>query len=148
VLGNLTKHRFNILNQSRCFDLRGGSQFGHQVKRALDKLSSRGQCRSPLKYTNCRLCISLERKVCPLEVSLGFHKYCAQVFSHRTNSWCQTSKKCYHVGIMEAIVHWLLDCSVKAEWTNFYSPPIKVLESFVFLTDSSNMKCSLTPKIP
>jgi hypothetical protein len=31
---------------------------------------TREQGRSPLQYTNCRLCISLERKVYPLEESL------------------------------------------------------------------------------
>jgi hypothetical protein len=70
------------------------SQYNRRVERTLDKFSSRGeQGRSPLKYTNCRLCISLERKVCPLEESLGFHKCCKQVFHHWTNSWCQNSQK-------------------------------------------------------
>jgi hypothetical protein len=49
---------------------------GSRLERNWDKLSSREQGRSPLKYTNYRFCISLERKVCPLEESLGFHKYC------------------------------------------------------------------------
>jgi hypothetical protein len=48
-------------------------------------MGSRGQGRSSLKYTNIRLCISLERKVCLLEESLGFHKYCRQVLSTGKN---------------------------------------------------------------
>jgi hypothetical protein len=54
-------------------NLRGTSHYGHRVERTLDKLSSRGQGRSPLKYTNYRFCIILDRKVCLLEESLGFH---------------------------------------------------------------------------
>jgi hypothetical protein len=53
------------------------------VERTLYKLPLKGG--SPLKYTNCGVCISLERKVCPLEESLGFHKYCKQTFLHQTN---------------------------------------------------------------
>jgi hypothetical protein len=42
-----------------------------EIERILDKFSSRRQGRSQLKYTNCRVCISLERKFCPLKESLG-----------------------------------------------------------------------------
>jgi hypothetical protein len=69
--------------------LRGASYYSHGVERTLDKLPSRRQGRSPLKYIICRLCISLERKVCPLKESLDFHKYCGQVFLHRINFWPQ-----------------------------------------------------------
>ena len=50
------------------------------VKRTLYKLPLRAQ--GPLKYKNCRLCIILKIKVCPLKESLGFYKYCRQVFFH------------------------------------------------------------------
>jgi hypothetical protein len=89
--------------------------------------------RSQLKYTNCRFCVSLERKVCPLEESLGFH--IAQTLGFKT------PKKCRHVGILEAIVYWLLDSSIKAEQTNYYSPPIKLLDSFVCSTNGHSVKC-------
>jgi hypothetical protein len=95
---------------------------------------------SPLKYTNCRLCTSLERKVYPLKKSLDFHKYCEQVFLHRTNFWHQNSQKvlpCRHFGGL-----YLLPSSVKAERTNFCSPPIKLLE-FLHSTDSRSVKCPL-----
>jgi hypothetical protein len=54
-------------------NVRGASKKGHQVERTLDKLPSRGQDRSLLKYTNCGICVSFEIKVCFLEESLGFH---------------------------------------------------------------------------
>jgi hypothetical protein len=66
--------------------LRGTSQNGHKIERTSDKLSLRGQGRSPLKYTNCELCISLEKKICPLKESLDFHKYRGQTFFHQINS--------------------------------------------------------------
>jgi hypothetical protein len=51
----------------------GASHYGRQVEKTLDKLSSKGQGGNPLKYTNCKLCIGLDRKICPLEEILGFH---------------------------------------------------------------------------
>jgi hypothetical protein len=39
----------------------------------LNKLLSSGQGRNPLKYTNCGICISLKRKLCPLEETMNFH---------------------------------------------------------------------------
>jgi hypothetical protein len=53
----------------------------------------------------------------------------------------KTHKKCCHVGILEGLVLWLLASSIKAERTNFYSPPITLLESFVHLADGHSMKC-------
>jgi hypothetical protein len=43
--------------------IRGTSYYGYWVERTLDKLFSRGQGRSSLKYINCRFCISLEKKL-------------------------------------------------------------------------------------
>jgi hypothetical protein len=60
----------------------------------------------------------------------------------------KTSKKCYHVGILEVVVHWLLDSSMKAKRTNFCSSPIKLLESFVRLTDGHSVKCPLFLNFP
>jgi hypothetical protein len=39
--------------------------------------------------------------------------------------------------------HWLLTSSMKAKVTNFYSSPIKLLESFVLFTDGRSVKCPL-----
>jgi hypothetical protein len=51
------------------------------------------------------------------------------------------------VGLLEAIVHGLLAYSMKAKWTNFCTPPIKLLESFVCSIDGHSVKCPLlTPK--
>jgi hypothetical protein len=61
--------------KSKKLGLRGASYYGRQVERTLYKLSSRRQGRSPLNYINCRLCITLGRKVFLLKESLGFHKY-------------------------------------------------------------------------
>jgi hypothetical protein len=74
-------------------DLRGASHYGRGVKKTSDKLPSREQGRSPLKYINYKFYISLERKVCLLKESLGFHKYCGHVFLHWTNFWHQNSQK-------------------------------------------------------
>jgi hypothetical protein len=38
-----------------------------------------------------------------------------QTLFHWTNSWHQNLQKCYHVGILEGIVHWLLTHTVKAQ---------------------------------
>jgi hypothetical protein len=73
--------------------LRSGLYYGRWVERFLDKLFSIRQGRSSLKYTNYRLCTSSERKVCLRKKSLGFHKYCGQVFLHQTNSWRQKFQK-------------------------------------------------------
>jgi hypothetical protein len=68
-----------LLSESNCGilgrNLRGASHYGHWIERTLNKLSLREQGRSTLKYANTRVYISLERKVCPLEESLDFHKY-------------------------------------------------------------------------
>jgi hypothetical protein len=73
--------------------IRGASHYDHEVERSLHKLPSRGKGISPLKYTNCEVCISLERKACPLKESLDFHKQREQTFLHCTNSLCQKSQK-------------------------------------------------------
>jgi hypothetical protein len=89
------------INKDRVEDIRSASHYGRGVKRTLYKLSSREQDRSPLKYTNCGVWISLEKKNYPFEENLGFHKYSRQTFIHRTNSWCQNSQKmlsCRHSG--------------------------------------------------
>jgi hypothetical protein len=55
----------------------------------------------------------------------------------------KTHKKYYHVGILKGIVHWLLSISMKAQWTSFCFPPIKLLNPFVLLTDSYSVRCPL-----
>jgi hypothetical protein len=49
--------------------------------------------RSPLKYTNRGVCISLEKKVCALEESLDFRSYSGHTFTHWPSSLGQNSQK-------------------------------------------------------
>jgi hypothetical protein len=49
------------------------THYGHRVERDLKKLPSRRQGRSPLKYTNCGVYITLESKVYLLKESLDFN---------------------------------------------------------------------------
>jgi hypothetical protein len=88
----------NVVNLQQLFaylmeQLRGAAHYTHLVERALDKLPSREQGRSPMKYTNCGIYISLERKVCLLEESSGFLSCLKQSFHHWTNSWSYYSQK-------------------------------------------------------
>ena len=53
--------------------LRDALYYNNPIEKTLNKFSSRGQGKSPLKYANCENCISLERKVYPLEESLDFY---------------------------------------------------------------------------
>jgi hypothetical protein len=122
-------------------DLRGASYYGRGVERTSNKLPSRGQGRSLLKYINCRICISLERKVCPLKESLGFHKYYRQVFFHRTNFWCQNSQKVMPCRCSGVLFRWPLAFSMKAKRTKFRSSPIKLLKSLVNSTNNRSVKC-------
>jgi hypothetical protein len=52
----------------------------------------------------------------------------------------KTSKKCSHVGFLESIIRWPLAHSVRAQRTNFCSPPIKLQESFVLSTNGCSVK--------
>ena len=61
-------NRIHILLFLRCL-----SYYYHWFERILYKLPSRGQGRSPLKYTICGICISVERKVRPFKDNLDFH---------------------------------------------------------------------------
>jgi hypothetical protein len=122
--------------------LGGASPFNLGVERTLDKLPSRGLYRSPLKYINCEVCISLEGKVCPFKKSLDSHKYHGQTFSQRTNSWRQNSQNvlpCKH-SLLGGILFWPLAFSVKVEQTNFCSLPITLLELFVHSTNDNSVK--------
>ena len=118
--------------------LRSASHYFCWVKRTLDKLSTREQGRSPLKYINCGPCISLERKSlsawgefgCPLILQINFpppHKLLAPKLPKVLLCRCFGD-------------HCTLTSNVKAQWTKFYSPPIKLLESFVFSTDGHSVK--------
>jgi hypothetical protein len=121
--------------------LKGTAHYSHGVERTLDKLSSKGQGRSPLKYTNCKLHISLERNFFRSS-RVWVSKNIEDKFSSTGQSLgAKPPKKCYHVGILEAVVHWPLASSVKAKRTNFCSPPIKLLQSFVRSTDNHSVKC-------
>jgi hypothetical protein len=46
----------------------------------------------------------------------------------------KVTKKCCHVGILEGVAFQALAWNEKVEWTNFCSPTITLLESFVRLT--------------
>jgi hypothetical protein len=101
--------------------------------------SLRGQGRSQLKYTNYKLCRSLERKFCLLEedwVSI----YIVDKFSSIGQMLgTKTPKKCNRR--FGGVVHWLLASTMKVERTNFCSSLIKLLEPFVRSTNSRSMKC-------
>jgi hypothetical protein len=98
--------------------IRDTSHYGNGVERNLDKFPSRGQGRSPLKYTNYGVCISLKRKVWIFVNIVDKFSSIIQTLGSKTH------KKCCHIGILEGVVFWPLAFSVKAEWTNFCSPPI------------------------
>ena len=120
--------------------LRGASYYGHQVQRTLDKLPLRGQGKSSLKYTLWSL-HKFGIKVCYLEKSLGFHNYGGQTILHQANSWHQNSQKALPCRNIRGIVLWPLAFNVKAKQTNFCSPSITLLESFVCSTNGCCMKC-------
>jgi hypothetical protein len=122
--------------------VRSASCYGHWVQRTLYKLSLRGQGRSPLKYKNCRLCIWKEKFIHLRKIWISTN-IVDKFSSIRQTFGAKTSKKCCHVGVLEAIVHLPFASSVQAEQTNFCSPPIKSLESFVYLTHGCSVKCSL-----
>jgi hypothetical protein len=125
--------------------LRGTSLYGCGVKRILDKLSSRGQDRSLLKYTNCGVCISLKIKICPLKENLGFHKYHGQTFLYQIKFGTKTQLPYRHNWRVLSISHRL---SVKAEQTNLYSPPITLLESFVRSVKCPSIQHCTNPTLP
>ena len=50
------------------------------------------------------------------------------------------TKKCCHIGILEGVVIWSLASITKVEQTNFCSPPILLLESFVCLIDGLSVE--------
>ena len=121
--------------------LRGASHYSCGIKRILDKLPTRGQGRSPLKYINCRLWIILERKVCLVEEKLSAIFMEIQTLLKWTNFWCQNFQKmlsCRHFGSP-----CLLAYSMKAKRTNFGSLLIKLLEFLVHSSDSCCVKYPL-----
>jgi hypothetical protein len=82
-------------------NLRGASHYGHWVERTLDELPLRGQGRSPLIYTNCGVCLCLEKKFVLLRrvwVSINIEDKLLP------NSWRQNSQKVLSIGILEGIV--------------------------------------------
>jgi hypothetical protein len=79
-------------------NLRGASHYGHWVERTLDELPLRGQGRSPLIYTNCGVCLCLEKKFVLLRrvwVSINIEDKLLP------NSWRQNSQKVLSIGILE-----------------------------------------------
>jgi hypothetical protein len=55
----------------------------------------------------------------------------------------KTHKKCCHVDVLKGVVLWPLASSMKTERTNFFSPPITLLELSVCSTDGCSVKCPL-----
>jgi hypothetical protein len=55
----------------------------------------------------------------------------------------KTYKNCCHVSVLEVVVFWLLETTMKAQMTNFHSRPIKFLESFLLSTDHRGVKRSV-----
>jgi hypothetical protein len=115
-----------------------------QVKRTWDIFPLKGQGTSSLKYINCGICINLEREVCPLKGNWVSIDIVNKLLSTGQILGANTHKKCYYVGNLKDIVLWSLAFSVKAQKTNFYFWPIKLLEPFVFLTDSYSVKRPLS----
>jgi hypothetical protein len=116
--------------------LRGTLHYNHWVKRTLDKLSLKRQGRSPLKYTNYGVCISVEKKFVHLRKVWVSINIVDKLCSTEQTLGAKTYKKCHHVGILEVVFLYLLTFNVKPTRSNFCSLPIKLLESFVLLTSS------------
>jgi hypothetical protein len=75
-----------------------------------------------------RLKKSLKNWFRPLGVNIA-----DKISSTRQTLGTKTSKRCCHVGVLKAVIHWLLTFSVKAQWTKFCLPPIKLMEFFIIL---------------
>ena len=60
-------------------------------------------------------------------------------FFTRQTFGTKTPKNCCHVDVLGALVRWPLTSIVKVEEINFRSPPIKLLESLVHLTDGHSV---------
>jgi hypothetical protein len=67
---------------------------------------------------NCRVCISLERKVCHLEGSLGSINVVQNLSPTDQTLGAKTHKRCCHIGVLVGIVLWQLASSVMAQKTN------------------------------
>ena len=48
-------------------------------------------------------------------------------------------KKCCPMGILEVVVFRLFASCMKVQWINFFSPPIKLLESFILSIDGCSV---------
>jgi hypothetical protein len=73
--------------------LRDASYYGCWIQGTMDELPLREQGRSPLKYTNCVVCVCLERKVCLLRRVWVSIKSMDKLFSTRQTFGAKTPKK-------------------------------------------------------
>jgi hypothetical protein len=99
--------------------LRGTLHYNHWVKRTLDKLSLKRQGRSPLKYTNYGVCISVEKKFVHLRKVWVSINIVDKLCSTEQTLGAKTYKKCYHVGILEGVIFWPLAFSAKLSGQTF-----------------------------
>jgi hypothetical protein len=79
--------------------------------------------------------------------SSSYRPYFGFPFLSCPNSWlrgetlgAKTFKKCCHVGILEGVLLWMTTSRVKAQKTNFRSPPIKLLEFLLLSTFGHRVK--------
>jgi hypothetical protein len=122
--------------------VRGASYYGCGVERTSEKLPLRRQGRSPLKYINYRRCISLEEKKFVCLTTVWVFITIVDNFSSTGQTFGpKNPKKCCHVDVLKILVYWPLASSVKAERTNFGSPPNKLIKSLVCSTDGRSVKC-------
>ena len=83
----------------------------------------RRQGRSPLKYTNCGVCISLEKKVCLLEESLISINIEDKLSFAVQTLGTKTHKKFCHVNIKEGVV-WRLGRQIFAFYQSHCPNPL------------------------
>ena len=114
--------------------LRGSSHYVAQGERLLPKLLSRGEEGSPLKYI---MSVILLKKKFGLLIRVWVSVFIVPKLLLRVQTLgAKTTKKCCHVGTLEAFHLWILG----AEKLDSCSPPIKLLDFLHLLTNGHSMK--------
>jgi hypothetical protein len=94
--------------------MRGASHYGCQIEWTLDKPSQREHTKSIKIYKLWSLYKFGEKIVCSSRLwvpNLVFDK----LSSTSQNFGTKNHKICYHVDILEGVIHWLLNFSMKAQ---------------------------------
>ena len=127
-------------------NLRGSSHYVAQVERLSSKILSRGEERSPLKYIISVLLSNFEyfiEKKCGLWTRVWISIFIMPKFLPRVQTLgAKTTKKCCHVGTLEAFHLWTLENSMKAERLESYYRPIKLLHFLHLSLNGHSVKCS------